>query len=228
MTKALAWIRKSKGSDDDIGLEQQRREVLAAAERMADDVDTVDLGVQTGFSRLSRDDDGLLDDHPKVQQAVEAIRDGEYDLLVAFDDRRICRDEYLRVIEYACVQGDCEMAFVSENVETDDLAYDIHRRVERQTKEEEIEKAKAAIQERQSKGCYQGHVPFGLQFADDKCHLEKDETEWATLQQVIDARENGATVAAVAEDTGLSEATVSRIANRGLTWYEAKLAEYSA
>ena len=47
MSKALAWIRKSKSDDDDIGLEA-----------------------------------------------------GESSHLVAWDDRRICRDEYFFVVQY--------------------------------------------------------------------------------------------------------------------------------
>lgn len=225
MTRALAWIRKSKGSDDDIGLEVQRREVLGAADQLADEVEPLDLGVQTGFSRLSRDDDGLLDDQPEVQDAVERLRAGEYDVLVAYDDRRICRDEYLRVIEYACVQGGCEIAFVSENVETDDLAYDIHRRVERQTKEEEIEKAKAAIKERQARGCYQGRPPTGLQFADDDCHLKRSD-RWDDVERVFELLTEGEPYSTIESETGFDAPTISRMKKRGFEWYEAKLAEY--
>jgi uncharacterized protein YerC len=225
MVRALAWIRKSKGSDDDIGLETQRRDVLAAAEELADEVDKLDLGVQTGFSRLSRDDDDLLDDQPEVTEAVEAIREGRYDLLVAYDDRRICRDDYLNVIEYACVQGGCEIAFVSDDVETDDLAYDIHRRVERKTKEEEIAKAKAAVKERQRRGCYQGRPPTGLQFADDKCHLQKGD-QWENVMEVFDLLDEGEAYSTVEEETGFSPPTISRMNERGRRWYEGKLAEY--
>lgn len=57
MTRALAWIRKSKGSDDDIGLEIQRDDVAAAATEIADDIDTLDLGIQSGFSTITRDAD---------------------------------------------------------------------------------------------------------------------------------------------------------------------------
>jgi len=49
MSKVLAWIRKSKGADDDIGLERQRERVSKLAEELAAEVDTLDLGVQTGF-----------------------------------------------------------------------------------------------------------------------------------------------------------------------------------
>lgn len=227
MTSALAWIRKSKGSDDDVGLKLQREKVPTLAEELADGVDTLDLGVQSGFSTLTRDDaDGLLDQRDDVRDTVEALRSGEYDVLVAWDDRRVCRDEYFSVIEHAAVQGDCEFAYLSDDVQTDDLAFDIHRRVERQTKEEEIKKAKAAVRERQRNGCCQGSVPFGLRFAADKCHLQRDDEEWNVVEEVIERRDRGESVRDVADATGVPVSSVSRIANRGFEWYEEKLSEY--
>lgn len=226
MSRALAWIRKSKGSDDDIGLEQQRRDVTAAAEDLAGAVDSLDLGVQTGFSRLSRDDDsGLLDQHPDVQDAVEQLQAGRYDVLVAYDDRRVCRDGYLKVIEHACVVGNCDIVFVSDDVETDDLAYDIHRRVERKTKEEEIAKSKKAIEERQEQGCYQGRPPAGLRFADDKCHLERSD-RWDDVMAVFDGLDAGETYSTIEDRTEFSPPAISRMADRGREWYERKLADY--
>lgn len=49
---------------------------------------------------MSRDDTGHLDQDPRVQKVVEDIEADEYDYLAAYDDRRICRDDYLAVIEY--------------------------------------------------------------------------------------------------------------------------------
>lgn len=219
MSDALAWVRKSKGSDDDIGLEEQREEVYTLAEEFDPDYDKVDLGVQTGFSSMTRDGTGLLDDHPKVQAAVEQLKDGEYDYLVAFDDRRICRDDYLSVIEYAARQGGCEFVYVGD-VEEDDLAYDIHRRVERATKEEEIQKAKAAIQRRQEKGYYQGTPPFGTQFDDDSAYLEKDDDEWPALETIFQGLEDGRSYRELEDETGVSIGTISRIKQRGRSYYE--------
>jgi len=54
MSKALAWIRKSKGDDGDIGLEDQRELVRGLAEEIAENVDVLDLGIHTGFSPISR------------------------------------------------------------------------------------------------------------------------------------------------------------------------------
>jgi DNA invertase Pin-like site-specific DNA recombinase len=217
MTTALAWIRKSKGSDDDLGLELQREQVTTQAEELADDYNTLDLGVQTGFSSLSRDDTGLLDQRDDVQEAVDDIRDGRYDLLVAYDDRRICRDDYLSVIEYACVQGDCEMVFVSDDVETDDLAYDIHRRVEQKTKEEEIDKAKAAIAERQSRGYWQGGEPFGLQFDDNGQYLVPDD-DYDRVMKAFEMVDDHS-YREIEDELGISKATLSQIFQRGREFY---------
>jgi len=220
MTTALAWIRKSKGSDDDIALEMQRKEVPTAGEELADDVDVLDLGVQTGFSTLSRTDDKMLDDLPEVQKAVEELRAGAYDYLVAVDDRRVCRDDYLRVIEYACAQGDCEIVYLSDDVETDDLAFDIQRRVEQKTKEEEIRKAKAAVEERQRRGMWQGGPPFGLQFDDAGEYLIPDD-DFEDALEVFD-RVDEETYAEIADDLGIGKGTVGRIRDRGREFYEAR------
>jgi hypothetical protein len=220
MSRALAWIRKSKGSDDDIGLEMQRSDVPALAEDLAEEVDILDLGVHTGFSTLSRDDEGMLDDHEDVQAAVDELRAGKYDFLVAVDDRRICRDDYLSIIEYACVQGDCEIVFVSDDVADDDLAYDIHRRVERETKEEEIRKSKAAIRERQERGMWQGAAPVGLQFDENGEYLVPDD-DFEDVMAVFE-RVDEETYGEIASDLGVGKGTVSRIVDRGREFYESR------
>jgi hypothetical protein len=220
MSRALAWIRKSKGSDDDIGLEMQRSDVPALAEDLAEEVDVLDLGVHTGFSTLSRDDEGMLDDHEDVQAAVDELRAGKYDFLVAVDDRRICRDDYLSIIEYACVQGDCEIVFVSDDVADDDLAYDIHRRVERETKEEEIRKSKAAIRERQERGMWQGAAPVGLQFDENGEYLVPDD-DFEDVMAVFE-RVDEETYGEIASDLGVGKGTVSRIVDRGREFYESR------
>lgn len=218
MSKAIAWIRKSKGSDDDIGLELQREEVRDLADDLADDVDVLDLGVQTGFSTLSRQDAGMLDDREDVQNIVDDIEAGVYDFLVAFDDRRICRDNYLNVIEHACVQGDCELVFVSDDVADDDLAYDIHRRVERETKQEEIRKSKAAIEERQKRGMWQGAPPFGLQFDENGEYLVPSE-RYEDALEIFD-RVDGETYGEIADDLDISTGTITNIRERGREFYE--------
>lgn len=86
--------------------------------------------------------------------------------------------------------------------------------------------AKEAVRERVDDGCYHGTPPFGLRFADDKCHLEKDPDEFEQLEAILERREDGDRVVDVADDLDVSTATVSRVANRGIEWYQDKLAEY--
>lgn len=217
-TKALAWIRKSKGSEDDIGLEQQRRQVRQLAEDVADEVDTLDLGVQTGFSTMTRDGTGLLDQIPRVKDAVTRVREGEFDYVAALDDRRVARDEYMSVIEYAATQGNAEFVYVRE-VQRDDLSYDIHRRVERHTKEEEIEKARAAIQERQERGMWQGRPPIGLEFDEAGEYLVPDE-DFGLVMEALDRLEAGQPYAEIADALGIAMGTVTNINERGRRFYE--------
>lgn len=174
MSKALAWIRKSKGSEDDIGLQKQREDVVDYAKELAEEVEVLDLGVHTGFSSMTREDGSeALDRNPQVQEAIRNIRNGEYDYLVAYDDRRICRDDYLTIIEYACQEGDVKIEYVAD-VEEDDLTFDIHRRIERETKEEEIQKAKSALERRRECGYDEGRPKWGTQYDSDGAYLEPD------------------------------------------------------
>jgi len=216
MTDALTWIRKSKGDDDDIGLEAQRRQVATLADELADSVDTLDLGVQTGFSSMTRDGDGLLDDREDVTNAVSRLRAGEYEYLIAYDDRRICRDGYFEVIRHACVEGDCQLAYVGD-VADDDLTHDIKRRVERDTKEEEIEKARAAIEERQKQGYDHGRPKFGMEY-DDAGHYQVPAENFDVVRDILRRREAGASLPAIAEATGVAMSTVASVCDRR-EWY---------
>ena len=168
MSKALSWIRKSKGSDDDIGLEDQREMVPVLADELADAVEKLNLGVHTGFSSMTHDEPaGLLDQHKDVIETVERIRSGEFDFIAAWDDRRICRDEYFTIIEYACKQGNCEIVYVGD-VADDDLTFDLKRRIERDTKEEEIQKAKRALKIKKERGDDFGRPKYGYTYNAEK------------------------------------------------------------
>ncbi len=214
MSKALAWIRKSKGSDDDIGLEDQREKVKALADELATTREDLDLGVQSGFSTMSRNDDsGLLDQNERVTDTVERIRDGEYDYLAAWDDRRVCRDEYFAVIEYAANQGGCEIVYFAD-VDDDDLTFDLKRRIERDTKEEEIRKAKRAIKVKKELGDDLGRPRFGYTYNSSKTEQLPDEDDFERALRVIQLREDGETYATISNKTGVSEGTISNILDR--------------
>lgn len=216
MSNALAWIRKSKGDDDDIGLAEQRRQVAALADELADSTDTLDLGVQTGFSSMTRDGDGLLDGREDVTNAVARVRAGEYEYLIAYDDRRICRDGYFEVVRHACVEGDCALAYVAD-VADDDLTHDIKRRVERDTKEEEIEKAREAIEARKAKGYDHGRPKFGMKY-DDAGRYQVPAENFETVREILRRREAGASLPEIAEVVDEAVSTVANVCDRR-EWY---------
>lgn len=214
MSKSLAWIRKSKGSDDDIGLEDQREKVPALAGKLADEVERLDLGIHTGFSSMTRDEPaGLLDQNEDVRDTVERIRNGEFDYLAAWDDRRVCRDEYFTVIEYACKQGGCEIVYYGD-VADDDLTFDLKRRIERDTKEEEIRKAKRALKIKKERGDDLGRPRFGYTYNSSKTEQVPDEDEFERALRVIELRDEGATYSTINNETGVSEGTIANILDR--------------
>lgn len=218
MSRALEWIRKSKGDEDDIGLEEQRELVGALADDVADESERLDLGVHTGFSTMTRDDPaGLLDQNERVEDAVDALAAGEYEYLVALDDRRICRDEYFSVIQYACNQGNCEIVYCGD-VNEDDLTFDLKRRIERDTKEEEIEKARRAIERKKERGDDLGRPRFGMEYDDGDPPQQVPGDEFETVLKILRMKSKDMTYAQIEEATGVSKATISRVVNRR-EWY---------
>ncbi|WP_144901382.1 serine integrase family protein [Halobellus captivus] len=219
MSRALAWIRKSKGSDDDIGLQEQRDAVHQLAAEVADEVETLDLGVQTGFSSLTRDGDAelLLDEHPQVQDTVERLREGTYDYVVAWDDNRISRDGYFEVIRHAA--GDADFVYVGDVAE-DDLTHDLKRRIERDTKEDEIEKSIRAIEERKERGYDHGRPKFGMTY-DEQGHYQVPGEDFGKVREILRRRDRGETYAKINDDVGVSESTARNVVGRR-HWYSAR------
>ena len=220
MSKALAWIRKSKGDDDDIGLEDQRELVRDLAEDIADHVEVLDLGIHTGFSSMTRDDPaGLLDQNERVQDCVGRLEAGKYSHLVAWDDRRICRDEYFSVIQYAATQGDAEIVYVGE-VNEDDLTFDLKRRIERDTKEEEIKKSRRAIKRRKERGYDHGRPRFGMTY-DDAGHYQVPSDEFDTVLEIFQLDNAGESRREIADTVDVPVATIQNVLNRR-EWYLAR------
>jgi len=217
MSKALAWIRKSKGDDGDIGLEDQRELVRDLADDIADHVEVLDLGIHTGFSSMTRDDPaGLLDQNERVQDCVGRLEAGEYSHLVAWDDRRICRDEYFSVIQYAATQGDAEIVYVGE-VNEDDLTFDLKRRIERDTKEEEIKKSRQAIKRRKERGYDHGRPRFGMTY-DDAGHYQVPSDEFDTVLEIFQLDNAGESRREIADTVEVPVATIQNVLNRR-EWY---------
>lgn len=217
MTRALAWVRKSKGDDSDIGLEEQRAVVGDLATELADQVDTLDLGVHTGFSSMTRDDPaGLLDQNERVTERVDELEAGRFDYLVAYDDRRVCRDEYFSVIQYAATKGDAEIVYVGD-VNEDDLTFDLKRRIERDTKEEEIEKSRRAIERRQEEGFDHGRPRFGMTY-DERGEYQVPGEEFDTVLDIFRHDRNDKSRREIASAVDVPVATVHRVLDRR-EWY---------
>lgn len=217
MSKALAWIRKSKGNDSDVGLEEQRELVRALAEDVASEVDVLDLGIHTGFSTMTRDDPvGLLDQNERVQNRVDELEAGTYSHLVAWDDRRICRDEYFSVIQYAAKQGNTEIVYVGD-VNDDDLTFDLKRRIERDTKEEEIKKSRRAVERRRNKGYDHGRPRFGMTYdADGQYQIPGEDFD--TVLEIFQYDGNGMSRREIAEAVDIPLGTVQNVLDRE-QWY---------
>jgi len=217
MSRALAWVRKSKGDDSDIGLQEQRDVVGALANDLADDVVTLDLGVHTGFSSMTRDDPvGLLDQNERVTERVDELEAGRFDYLVAYDDRRVCRDEYFSVIQYAATKGDAEIVYVGD-VNEDDLTFDLKRRIERDTKEEEIDKSRRAIERRKEQGFDHGRPRFGMTY-DKRGEYQVPGEEFDTVLDIFRHDRNDKSRREIASAVDVPVATVQRVLDRR-EWY---------
>lgn len=217
MSKALAWIRKSKGDESDVGLEEQRELVQALADDIANEVEILDLGVHTGFSTMTRDDPaGLLDQNDRVQQCISELEAGEYSYLVAWDDRRICRDEYFSVIQYAAKQGSAEIVYVGD-VNEDDLTFDLKRRIERDTKEEEIEKSRRAIERRKQQGYDHGRPRFGMTY-DPAGQYQVPGDEFDTVVEILRLDQEGRSRREIAGLVDVPTSTVQNVIERR-GWY---------
>lgn len=223
-TEAVGYTRLSQ---DGLSIPEQKEAVRDYCER-------------EGFDLIRIYDDGErasgygVDDRPEYRELREQVRNGEVGAVVVRDTGRIGRDFDERMyfvldcrgagIELHSVEGgqhDLSDPY-SVVIETAQAAGDDVQ------KRHEIERSKAETKRRIENGCYHGTPPFGLRFAEDKCHLEKDEEQFEQLERILERRGDGDRVVDVAEDVGVSTATVSRATNRGLEWYKEKLARYGA
>jgi DNA invertase Pin-like site-specific DNA recombinase len=226
MTKKDAWgyVRLSQEGRD-ASLDEQKRAIRDYAREHG-------LNLQTTRNEGDRTS-GFDSDRDEYQLLRQKIRDAEIDAVIVRDRARLSRDfdDRLSLLtDFRSANVEWHVVEVGGRLHVEDVQQAmfecIHAGMDHIKKQIEITRAKEATQERIDDGCYQGKPPLGLQFADDNCHLEKDEQEWKTVCDIIEARERGETYAKIAEDVGVSAATVSRVADRGYQWYQEKVAEY--
>lgn len=221
MSRAAAFIRKSQGDEDDVSLQLQRSRVGDLAADLADDVEEIDLGVHTGFSiHMRPDSETRIDTHEDVLALLEDLRAGEYDYLCAWDDTRLARDQFYWELKRAAIVGGCELAFVEEPPE-DELTFRVQRAVESDVKRREIQKSKAALEEREEQGHDQGRPPYGMTYDDagerwvpDRESENGERSDFQKALDVVKARENGLSWRDVAAETGVHKDTARNIWDR--------------
>lgn len=226
MSEKVAWgyVRLSQEGRD-LSLEKQKADIREYAKDHDLDLQTTrnDGEGTSGFDK-SREGYQLL---------REKIRNEEIDAVIVRDRARLSRDfdDRLQLLtEFR--QSGVELHVIEDGgyVDLQDVQNAgiecLHAMMGHIKKMAEITRSRDAVEERHDDGCYHGKPPMGLKFADDKCHLVKDPDEWQQLVQIIDRRNSGDTLVDVANSIGVSTATVSRVTDRGLDWYQEKLAEY--
>lgn len=221
MNDAAMVLRKSQGSEDDISLKVQRSKVT----RMLEDngylnPDIYDLGVHTGFSiHTKQDADERIDNNPQVQDLLQRLRDGEYDVVAAHDYSRICRDEYMATIREAALRGEAEFAFVEGDDDMGSMTSEINRAVEKHVKRQEIRKSKEALKRKKENGEPLGPAPTGLQYTDDKTGYKTDD-DFPLVKRVLRLRDNGASYPEIESKTGVSRSTAYTMCEERRELYE--------
>lgn len=214
MTDTAAYVvRQSQGTDDSVSLETQREEVGALARELADETVCIDLGVHTGYSHFERGpSEAKLDDHPEIEQLRSDLQAGRYDYLCALDDARLARDQFLQILLYDALQGDCDVRFVRD-IDLGDLSGDVKRVVEREVKKEEIEKSKAARERWAAETDHEGRPPYGLQYDDSGTGLEPG-PEFEAVCEALGMLDGDATYAEIESETGIPTSTIGRLKDR--------------
>lgn len=208
-------IRQSQGDDgsESVSLEIQRERMDELAEDIGiDDVETYDLGVQTGFSiHMIPESNNRIDNNPDVLNLLEKLRDGAYDYLLAYDHTRLARDQFYWEFKRAALTGEWTVQFVDERPE-DGLTFRVERAVENEVKLKEMEKAREAFQHRQNTGKWNTRTPVGLEFDDDREYLVASE-QFTTVVDALAMRAVGTPFRSIADETGLSRGAIERWLN---------------
>lgn len=231
--RALVYIRSSQGDDAKEALEEQRDvlpelacDVVDATPENVDEfgsgaqVEELDLGVQTGFSTFERDPDEydltLLDNHPDVQEAIERLENGEYDVLVAKDIERVSRDDYFAHFKRALRRGDADFVFWQDDSgDVDSLASGVTRFVARKKKQQEIEDSKRALRNKMERGEPVGRPAYGYKYNTNRTALVPDLLEFNRALRVLELlNADDWTWAEIEEETGVSQGTMAGIRDR--------------
>lgn len=231
--RALVFIRSSKGDDAKESLEEMRDVLPEIACDTVDctsgdvgefgsgaQVEVLDLGIQTGFSTFERDpeeyNETLLDNHPDVQEAIDRLENDEFDILVAKDVQRVSRDDYFAHFKRALRRGDAEFVFWKDDSgDVDSLAAGVTRLVAQKKKQQEIEDSKRAVRRKMERGEPVGRKPFGYDYNSDKTEQIPDQPDFTNALRVLALLDDDEwTWAAIEEETGINQGTMSSIRDR--------------
>lgn len=221
--KAVGYARLSQTSDTSIP--RQKKKIKKYANKS--DIDLIELYDEG--QRAS----GYNDDRAEYQNLKEHLEDGNIDAVIVNDRTRIGRDfnERMRFV-LDLRENNIELHTAQDGVvdlsEAHKVAYEsFHAAKDDESKREEIRKAREAVRERQEKGYYQGGVPTGLKFDEDKQYLVPDD-DFETVLEVFRLREEGYTLQQIKDETEInSVSTVSRILDRR-ELYKEKADRYAA
>lgn len=222
MADAWGYVRISQESDASLDAQMESIRQYARSN---------DLSLQT-TKNDGRNTSGFDADRDGYQLIREKIRDGSVDAIITRDRARMSRDFDERLdliaslrehaVEWHVVEEGGRLHL--EDVQRAGIEC-LHAMMDHYKKMVEIERSKKAIAKRQERGCYQGSTPFGLEFADDGCHLQRSD-RWAALQRIFELEDDHG-VTEIAQRVGEPSGTVSRILDNGLEHYVATLDEYS-
>ncbi|MFC6964934.1 recombinase family protein [Halocatena marina] len=169
---------------------------------------------------------GYDNDREEYTQMLAYVQEHEIDAVVVRDHARLSRDrkERLRLLLDLDTAG-VELHSVErgEAVDLDeDWAYvlqAIQATTDDVEKRKEIERSKQETQRRIAAGCYQGRPPLGTCFDAAGEKLVPDPEEWPTIMDAFELLDDGESYRSINEATGLSLATISRLADRGPDYY---------
>lgn len=212
MPTAYGYTRLSQVSDTSI--ERQTEHIRAyAAEHGYDVAHIYDDGQRASGFDVER-------------EAYQTLRDNvaDVDAVIVNDKRRLARDidEVMRLIPDLRQHGVELHTYQDGQL---DLSDPMHAAIEilqaaaaYEEKMAEIEKAREAVAERIERGDAHGQPPFGMQYGPEKRRFVPDPEEIDTVAEICAARDGGATLQTISDDTGVPLGTVWRVLDRR-EWY---------
>ena len=120
------------------------------------------------------------------------------------------------MIQYASTQGDAEIIYV-DDVNEDNLTFDLKRRIERDTKEEEIEKSRRAIERRKERGYDHGRPRFGMTYDADG-HYQIPGKDFDAVLKIFRLDNDGKSRQEISNRLDIPTATVQNVLTRR-EWY---------